>query len=474
MNDFFDRPDSGEQAVIVHMHMQRPDTAETLEEFIGLVHSAGVEPLAIVTGSRKEPHKRWFIGSGKLEEVQAAVAATKANVVLFNHELSATQERNLEMALACRVVSRVGLILDIFAQRARTYEGQLQVELAQLSYLSTRLVRGWTHLERQKGGIGLRGPGETQLETDRRLLRKRVDTLQAKLVKVRQQRAQGRAARQKAAIPNVVLVGYTNAGKSTLFNRLTQSEVYAADQLFATLDPTSRRMSVPTIGLVILADTVGFIRHLPTTLIEAFNATLEEVTQADLLLHVIDASHVECDDQIHQVRLVLAEIGADKQPCLDVYNKLDQLNEVQVTKLQSLHPRAVLVSAQSGQGLDQLAEQMARQLVKTIARFHIMIPPHLDRFRAFLHDKSAVIEELLLDQSLLDENAADQSTLLSNLHVITQLNAPIDAIDTNSGIGQCLSIACDPDQWVRWLAQFELQSHAVSANTHLMKSKGVS
>jgi GTP-binding protein HflX len=449
LTDYFDRPDAGEQAVIVHMHMQRPDTAETLEEFIGLVHSAGVHPLATVTGSRKEPHKRWFIGSGKLEEVQAAVLATGANVVLFNHELSATQERNLEQSLQCRVVSRVGLILDIFAQRARTYEGQLQVELAQLSYLSTRLVRGWTHLERQKGGIGLRGPGETQLETDRRLLRKRVDTLQAKLIKVRQQRAQGRAARQKAQIPNVVLVGYTNAGKSTLFNRLTQSQVYAADQLFATLDPTSRRLLLPTVGQVVLADTVGFIRHLPTTLIEAFNATLEEVVQADLLLHLIDANHVERDDQMHQVQHVLAEIGADHRPCLEVFNKVDQLTEVQIAKLKMDYPRAVLLSAQSGEGLDVLATQIARQLLKTIARFHIMIPPHLDRFRAFLHSKCVVIDETTSDESL------NESLPPVDLQVVRELGAP--AVQSDQAVGQRLTIACDPEQWARWLAQFELQ-----------------
>ena len=311
--------------MLVHLHLSSELEREDPREFEELVLSAGGDPVAFIMGSRDVPHARTFVGSGKLEEIAAAVAEHEAQIVMFNHSLSPSQERNLERELKCRVLDRTGLILDIFAQRARTHEGKLQVELAQLEHMSTRLVRGWTHLERQKGGIGLRGPGETQLETDRRLLRARIKSIQGRLLKVRKQRDQGRRARRRAELPTLSLVGYTNAGKSTLFNRLTDSEVYAADQLFATLDPTLRRLDLDNIGPVVMADTVGFIAHLPHKLVAAFKATLEETLNADLLLHVIDAATEQRDEHIHQVNDVLEEIGARDIPQLQVYNKLDLL-----------------------------------------------------------------------------------------------------------------------------------------------------
>ncbi|MEQ8802460.1 MAG: ribosome rescue GTPase HflX, partial [Haliea sp.] len=320
---FFERPASGERAVLVHLTIASEDEREDPREFEELVLSAGGDPVAFVMGSRSVPDSRTFVGSGKLQEIADEVQLHEAEIVMFNHALSPSQERNLERELKCRVLDRTGLILDIFAQRARTHEGKLQVELAQLQHMSTRLVRGWTHLERQKGGIGLRGPGETQLETDRRLLRARIKSIQGRLQKVQRQRDQGRRSRRRAEVPTIELVGYTNAGKSTLFNRLTGSSVFAADQLFATLDPTLRRLDLEEAGPVILADTVGFIAHLPHKLVEAFKATLEETVSADLLLHVIDVAAEAREDNIHQVEAVLEEIGAADIPLLQVYNKLD-------------------------------------------------------------------------------------------------------------------------------------------------------
>ena len=278
----FDRYESGERAVLVHINFTQEGEWEDLAEFEMLVSSAGVEALQVVTGSRQSPHPKYYVGEGKAQEIATAVQSTGAEIVIFNHALSPAQERNLEALCRCRVLDRTGLILDIFAQRARTHEGKLQVELAQLRHISTRLIRGWTHLERQKGGIGLRGPGETQLETDRRLLRDRIKTILRRLDKVAKQREQGRRARNRAEIPTVSLVGYTNAGKSTLFNRITEAGVYAADQLFATLDPTLRKIELADVGPAILADTVGFIRHLPHDLVAAFKATLQETQEADI------------------------------------------------------------------------------------------------------------------------------------------------------------------------------------------------
>ena len=308
--EYFERHQGGERAILVSVSVQMLDDLDA-EEFRLLADSAGAEILQHITAQRIKPDPKLFIGSGKAEEIAELVKAEEVDLVVFDHSLSPAQERNLERIFQCRVVDRTGLILDIFAQRARTHEGKLQVELAQLKHLSSRLVRGWTHLERQKGGIGLRGPGESQLETDRRLLRIRMGQLQDQLEKVRQTRLQGRAARQKASVPTISLVGYTNAGKSSLFNILANSDVYAADQLFATLDPTLRRLNWDGIGALVLADTVGFVRNLPHALVESFKATLEETLEANLLLHVIDSSSPDMLEQIEAVEAVLKEIGAN-------------------------------------------------------------------------------------------------------------------------------------------------------------------
>ena len=318
----FDRYDAGEQAVLVHIYFTQDKDMEDLQEFESLVSSAGVEALQVITGSRKAPHPKYFVGEGKAVEIAEAVKATGASVVLFDHALSPAQERNLERLCECRVIDRTGLILDIFAQRARTHEGKLQVELAQLRHLATRLVRGWTHLERQKGGIGLRGPGETQLETDRRLLRNRIVQIQSRLERVEKQREQGRQSRIKADVPTVSLVGYTNVGKSTLMNLISKSEVFAENKLFATLDTTVRKVVFDNLPFL-LSDTVGFIRKLPTELIESFKSTLDEVREADLLVHVVDISHPQFEEQIAVVKQTLQEIGAGDKPVYLVFNKVD-------------------------------------------------------------------------------------------------------------------------------------------------------
>jgi GTPase len=348
-----DRPGSEAQAVLVGLDLGQADYTESLAEAKQLATSAGVGALTVIKGRRQRPDPALFAGKGKVEEIAGAVAATHAPVTIFNHELSPVQERNLEARINCRVIDRTSLILDIFAQRARSHEGKVQVELAQLEHLSTRLVRGWTHLERQKGGIGLRGPGETQLETDRRLLARRVKALKEKLARMQAQRAVQRRARARANVFSVSLVGYTNAGKSTLFNRLTDARVLAADQLFATLDTTTRRVHTRQGNSLVLSDTVGFIRHLPHTLVAAFRATLEETVHADLLLHVVDSSSPDREAQIDAVNQVLREIGADSIPQLLVMNKID---------LTSLAPRVerdeygkisrIWTSAVSGSGLE--------------------------------------------------------------------------------------------------------------------------
>ncbi len=351
----FDRPGSGIQAVLVGLDFGEADYAESLQEIQLLAASAGVDARALVKGRRQQPDPALFAGKGKVEEIADAVAASHATLAIFNHELSPVQERNLEKRLNCRVVDRTSLILDIFAQRARSHEGKLQVELAQLEHLATRLVRGWTHLERQKGGIGLRGPGETQLETDRQLLGKRVKVLKEKLVKLKSQRETQRRARRRANLLSVSLVGYTNAGKSTLFNRLTRAGVYAADQLFATLDTTTRRVHVANGSAVVLSDTVGFIRRLPHTLVAAFRATLEETAQADLLLHVVDASSPDRDAQMAAVNQVLEEIGAGAVPQMLVFNKIDLTRvPARVERGECGRITRSWISAGSGEGLDSV------------------------------------------------------------------------------------------------------------------------
>jgi len=392
---FFERPGGGERAILVHLDGQDPEAREDPQEFQELANSAGADTVAFVNVSRYQPSAKFLIGSGKVEEIADRVRAEEVELVIFNHTLTPSQERNLERQLECRVLDRTGLILDIFAQRARTHEGKLQVELAQLEHMSTRLVRGWTHLERQKGGIGLRGPGETQLETDRRLLRVRIRQIKARLEKVRSQREQARRGRRRADIPSVSLVGYTNAGKSTLFNALTTSAVYAADQLFATLDPTLRRLELDDLGPVILADTVGFIRHLPHKLVEAFRATLEESSNADLLLHVIDAHEPERDQQIDQVLRVLGEIGADRLPILEVYNKIDLLEgvEPQIQRDGDSKPQRVWLSARQGQGLELLRQAVAELLGDDLFVGTLCLPQRLGRLRAQFFELGAVQEE---------------------------------------------------------------------------------
>ena len=396
---FFERPDSGEVAILVHLKLDSEREPEDPREFEELVISAGGDPVFLVAGSRSTPHRKYFVGTGKLDELKQAICEYCADIVIFNHSLSPSQERNLEGELECRVLDRTALILDIFAQRARTHEGKLQVELAQLQHMSTRLVRGWTHLERQKGGIGLRGPGETQLETDRRLLRARIKSILKRLEKVRSQRNQSRRSRERAEVPTVSLVGYTNAGKSTLFNRLSASSVYVADQLFATLDPTMRHIDLDDVGSTILADTVGFISHLPHKLIEAFKATLEETASATLLLHVVDAPSEMRQINIKHVNDVLSEIGALKLPTLIIFNKIDLLDQTdqKIDRDVSGRPIAVWLSAQTGIGCELLLQAMSELLSKDMICEQLKITPGMGKLRAIFYQNNAVIAETLRD-----------------------------------------------------------------------------
>ncbi|HEY6898340.1 MAG TPA: GTPase HflX [Rhodocyclaceae bacterium] len=359
----FDRPATGTAALLVQLDFGEGDFTERLEEFKLLVSSAGAQVGGIVSGKRPRPDPALFAGKGKVQEIAEAARLHEADVVLFNHELSPGQQRNLERALERRVVDRTSLILDIFALRARSHEGKLQVELAQLQHLATRLVRGWTHLERQKGGIGLRGPGETQLETDRRLLGNRVAMLKDRLKQMERQRAVQRRARDRNQVLSVSLVGYTNAGKSTLFNAMTKAGAYAADQLFATLDTTSRRLFVEGAGQIVLSDTVGFIRNLPHSLVAAFHATLEETARADLLLHVVDSASPDRQQQMHAVNSVLHEIGAGEVPQILVWNKIDVTAADPAIEREGEDGHGkicrVRLSAKSGAGLDLLRETLA-------------------------------------------------------------------------------------------------------------------
>lgn len=372
----FDRPVSGERAVLVQLDLNQGMLDERLSEARLLVESAGASVEAVVGGRRARPDPALFAGSGKVEEIAAALQAHEGDLVVFNHALSPGQQRNLERALQCRVVDRTALILDIFALRARSHEGKLQVELAQLDHLSTRLVRGWTHLERQKGGIGLRGPGETQLETDRRLLGIRVKTLKARLAKIGKQREVRRRGRARRDMLSVSIVGYTNAGKSTLFNAMTKAGTYAADQLFATLDTTSRRLYVGDAGNVVLSDTVGFIRDLPHALVAAFQATLEETANADLLLHVVDSASEDRDSQIEAVNKVLTEIGAGEVPQIMVFNKIDlTLAPAAVKRDECGNIGRVFLSARTGDGLGLLRDALAEAARAATSTMNVVADP---------------------------------------------------------------------------------------------------
>jgi GTP-binding protein HflX len=391
----FERYQAGEQAVLVHVDFPDESSREDLSEFKMLVSSAGVKSLDVVTGKRNTPHPRFFVGSGKAEEIRDAVNLVNANVILFNHSLTPSQEKNIEAMCECRVVDRTTLILDIFAQRARTHEGKLQVELAQLRHMSSRLIRGWTHLERQKGGIGLRGPGETQLETDRRLLRERMVSIRKRLNKVEVQRQQGRRARTRAELPTLSLVGYTNAGKSTLFNTLTESKVYAADQLFATLDPTLRKIDLAGVGRVILADTVGFIRHLPHDLVAAFKATLTETREAELLLHVVDIADERRSENIEQVEYVLKEIEASDVPQLIICNKIDKLDDIEprIDRDELGLPIRVWLSAQANVGTELLYQALAERLDIQVVNHFLNIPPNEGKLRGELYKLNCITSE---------------------------------------------------------------------------------
>tara|TARA_R110000868_G_scaffold160854_5_gene390657 strand:- start:3150 stop:4439 length:1290 start_codon:yes stop_codon:yes gene_type:complete len=398
-----ERPKGGEICVLVHVNFGDIDFQENNQEFIELVNSTDAEIKDYATGTRSSPDPKYYVGSGKLEEIKQSVDANKANLIIFNHELSPAQERNIEKACCCRVVDRIGLILDIFAKRAQTFEGKLQVELAQLEHMSTRLIRGWTHLERQKGGIGLRGPGETQLETDRRLLAGRISHIKQRLDKVRKKRNLSRVSRKKAEVYTVSLIGYTNAGKSTLFNSLLNAkQAYTANKLFATLDPKIRRLNVPGIGNVILVDTVGFINNLPHKLVSAFRATLEETVLSDLLLHVIDLSDPNYINKIHHVKTVLKEIKALNIATIEVYNKIDKLRNIEkpYTELdKSGDIQKVWVSSVLRKGMNLVKDAIANRLSYGVVHLILKLPFEYAKERSELYYENAVVNCECIDNN---------------------------------------------------------------------------
>ena len=412
----FDRPDRGERAILVRIGLGQAPDPDELAEFDALARSAGAIPVETVIGSRRIPEPRYFVGSGKAEEIRDRAEATKAEIVLVDHELSPSQERNLEKLVGRRVLDRAGLILDIFARRARSAEGKLEVELAQLRHLSTRLVRGWTHLERQKGGIGLRGPGETQLETDRRLIDKRIRTLTARLEKLAQRRDTGRQERKRVPVPGIALIGYTNAGKSTLFRALTGADAYVADQLFATLDPTVRRLRLPHTPDIVVADTVGFVRDLPHELVAAFRSTLMEAREADLLLHVVDAADPEREQRIAQVDALVESIGAGSIPQLRVYNKVDRLGRApELARGAAGQPSAVWLSAATGAGVDLLQGALQEIFGQAALWLAVVLPPSQGRLRARLYEMRLVrAEEAMEDGNtrLVVESSPQELELL--------------------------------------------------------------
>jgi len=419
----FERPEAGNRAVVLHVEL-RGQANPDKDEFVELARSAEIDVVEVVLAPRDAPDARAFVGSGKVTEVKQTLRAGDADLLLINHELSAGQQRNLEQALECRVITRTELILTIFADRARSHEGQLQVELAQLKHAQTRLVRGWTHLDRQKGGIGMRGAGEKQIELDQRMLSERIKAVEKKIAVVSKRRSQNRRGRGRRGTPTVALVGYTNAGKSTLFNQMTNASVYAEDQLFATLDPTMRRIPVPGLNDVVLADTVGFVSLLPHALVEAFKATLEEVVHADLLLHVVDAADDLHEERLQQVRDVLQDIGADQVPEMLVLNKIDLLprNEVPqaVQNAQDNVKGVFPVSAINGQGINALIEGIGAAL--GVAAPHQVVLDSADgRTRAWLYRSGAVLDEQTMEDGSLQLTLQADDGLLKQLQSSPQV-----------------------------------------------------
>jgi GTPase len=403
----FERPRSGERAILVRLGFDGPIDPEDLQEFWQLAISAGAEPIATLTGRRERPDPHYFMGSGKADELRLLAQSENAEVILVDHSLSPRQERNLEKLTQRRVLDRSGLILDIFAQRARSFEGKLEVELAQLKHIATRLRGGWAHLERQKGGIGLRGPGETQLEIDKRLLADRVRLLTKRLGKIQQQRDTGRQQRAEIPVPLVTLVGYTNAGKSTLFRALTGSDAFVADQLFATLDPTVRRIQLPGGSDVVVADTVGFIRELPHELVNAFQSTLTEAREAMLLLHVVDAADPRRSEHIAQVDAVLAQIGADHIPQILLYNKIDRLAAVpRVERNEAGNVQAVWISAEQGLGFAELRDAIAERLGLRARAARVRLPVSAGALRSRLYQSGVVTAERLIDGTQIELDVA--------------------------------------------------------------------